>query len=139
MAGAWVANVSARNVGNTSLGVEQAYCVSGYGSWTAALSGPPGENLTYRDPASTALGCPGRSLSLSPGASWNWTSDAPCTTRSVCDNVWDLRLWDSSGRARPAPAGVYRWRFTFSYSDPPGMGGAASQSEGIDVTVNVPA
>jgi len=146
LAEALVANVSAHNEGGHTYGYGQSYCVSPYGAWVAALSGPPGRDLDYRRPG-TALGCPGRASTMPPGSYVNWTSGADaypdCNTQYVCDNSWDRYLSDANGGPRePAPAGNYTWRFTFTYSDSP-EGTATPSTEGrhqlvMDLHVRIP-
>ncbi|MCA1810613.1 MAG: hypothetical protein LC623_01215 [Halobacteriales archaeon] len=114
--GGFLANLSAHNAGPHPYGYPTYDCMSK--GWWASLAGPPGENLTYRDPSAYRLGCPGqRSVPLPAGGWANWTATPGCNIYAACDNQWDGRLWDASGNAAPAPAGTYTWRFRFPYHD----------------------
>lgn len=115
-----VANVSARNVGEETFTYGQTYCTSGYGAWSARLLDPTGAEVEYRPPNQTQLSCAGSTNNpMPPQAYVNWTaSDAhawQCSTKSVCDNVWDGNLTGSDGNRTPAPPGTYIWRFTFQW------------------------
>lgn len=117
-----IANVSAFNEGPETYGIAKAYCVSAYGAWTARLSGPPGDDLDYRDPRGMQLGCPGQSgIPMPPRSFVNWTfagdwATGRCDMRYVCDNLWDGNLTAGDGTRAPAPPGDYLWTFTFTYS-----------------------
>ncbi|HJQ93868.1 MAG TPA: hypothetical protein VJ874_06250 [Candidatus Thermoplasmatota archaeon] len=116
----FAANVSARNVGQATFTYGQTYCTSGYGAWSARLLDPTGSEVEYRPPDDTQLSCAGSTDNpMPPWAYVNWTaSDAQashCSTKSVCDNVWDGNLTGSDGNRTPAPPGLYTWRFTFRW------------------------
>lgn len=119
----WLVDAQAHHVGNATLGYVQSYCEGT--AWFAQLSGPPGENLTYRDPNAFQLGCPGFTNGrFEPGTWQNWTADPDCDLYYVCDNQWDGRIWPGGhtddGPGEPAPPGNYTWRFIFPYFDHPG-------------------
>lgn len=116
--GGFLANLTAHNTGQHTYGFSQDYCMGG--PWSARLSGPPGANLTYRDPSYHSLGCAGDRLGrLGPGEWYNWTADPDCRFAHVCDNQWDGRLWDEDRTAHQAPPGRYSWEFRFPYYDEP--------------------
>lgn len=139
----FVANVSAYNPGPETYGVGRAYCVSGYGAWSARMSGPPGDDLAYADPDANQLGCAGQTgIPMPPGSYWNWTfvGDWPkgrCDTRHVCDNWWDGNLTLDGERVR-APPGDYTWRFTFAYSVGTSGGPTGIERESVEFEVLVP-
>jgi hypothetical protein len=140
-----VANVSAYNPGPDTFGVGRSYCVSTYGAWTAALSGPPGDDLVYRDPDANQLYCAGETgIPMPPGSYWNWTFSGDwgrgvCDTRFVCDNVWDGDLREANGAWARAPPGDYTWRFTFGYSVGASGGEPHFERETLDLHVAIPA
>jgi hypothetical protein len=114
--GVHLADLAVHNGGDQTLTYNSAYCVPS--TWAAKLSGPPGDGLTYRDPADNRLGCPGQTgVRLEPDGWVNWTASKPCTTHRACDNVWDGRLWQD-GQASTDPPGTYTWLFWFPYQKP---------------------
>lgn len=140
----FVANLSAYNPGPDSYATSRTYtCTpSGHGSWSAKLSGPPGEDLDYRAPGTTELSCPGTTNQPMPPTFWhNWTfsgdwASGTCTTRHVCDNWWDGNLTEDGRRVR-APAGEYTWTFTFRYHMDVGDVRTAHE-QSIDIPVYLP-
>jgi hypothetical protein len=141
----FVANVSAYNPGPETFGVGRFYCVSNYGAWTAELSGPPGDDLVYRDPEANQLYCAGETgIPMPPGSYWNWTFSGDwgrgaCGTRYVCDNVWNGTLRDANKTWAPAPPGDYTWRFTFAYSVGASGGKPRLELQTLDLPVTLPA
>jgi hypothetical protein len=139
--GHFLANVSAHNVGARAYAFSQPYVCAGT-PWTATLSGPPGEDLVYRN-GDHHPSCPSSYGEIRPGGWVNWTANPKCSTYTACDNAWDGRLW-SGGEPRPAPAGDYTWRFRFRYYDlgsgtgsPTGDGSGAHAVE-LEFHVTVP-
>lgn len=140
----FVANVSAYNEGPATYATGRAYCVSAYGSWTAWLSGPPGERLDYRNPATTELSCPGQTGEpMPPGSAVSWTfhgdwSTGQCSLRHVCDNAWDGNLTGEDGERRRAPAGNYTWTFQFQFSAGGSAGTQRVEARTLDLDVVLP-
>ena len=65
---------------------------------------------------------------MAPNQWINWTARVPCTTESICDNVWDGRLWDADGNPYEAPTGTYTWHVSFLYYKNPKPEGDTSSS-----------
>lgn len=138
-------NVSAYNPGPETYGIAVGYsCVdSGYGAWTASLAGPSGEDLDYQGPYTTRYSCSGMTgHPMPPGTYVNWTfsgdrTNGTCTVADVCGNWWDGNLTTDDGRVR-APAGIYTWRFTFTYSAGSSGGAESLEQEAIEFEVPIP-